>query len=469
MHFFFCVNIVAPTVDGLFHNREQFTSFFFPEGEDTIPFSDIETFQEYIDSFLDNLESLVSDSFIDLIFSDKVNPYNIVVNWNNGTSTNHIYIEGSTSFFQHISSMTIETTFSSFSRTTDVIGCTKWNISVTVLRSTGTYVFETKPKFHYDSCEKGFIRGMSTEKTTISRRRSSKVSSINGFYRRNVLYAPSKERFDNRLIQQIKYSIETDALDDYVPPLDAKTDSSFYLYQLTLYTPMIRYGLIFLIISLVSLVSDVTNIKEMFEQHRFLLVNSGEYKEKRSFDQFHETIGLWNSLFFLRSMFMLITSISILRASSSLTQYINFDTMKIFGFSSLLSISCCLRWVARWPLIYRSAFIVKQAFSSLVIMFTGQSPVAIALILTGIFLFGFVSRIAENVFLMVEALVSLTFGDSLYSLYDDFSDGSLTYNTISFVYVTLLIGVMIWVFFTSYTALMTSLDHQAMHTKEYMR
>lgn len=193
--------------------------------------------------------------------------------------------------------------------------------------------------------------------------------------------------------------------------------------------------------------------------HKNRLSHEGIYQEYSTFDQFHSSIGLWNSFFLVKSAMLLIVSIFIIHELSTLSQYPKNSTLYVFGFASLINLSCMLRWMMNWPKIYRLVYLIVNGMKMLMIMLVSQLPVLMGFVYAAIFLFGFVASAADSFVKIFKLYIAMIFGDSLYGNYTDFSDGSETYNVLSFVFNTVLISILIWICFTAYTGLTTWVDH----------
>ena len=451
--------VIYPTIDGVYNTRNELTSLFFPEHEDNMPFSYIEEISDYISSFLDNLENLIKKSISNVYFDDKNKPYTFMIHWNNGSTTDTFSISPSSDFFQHIMSFDLSTSFYIYSNDTDVIGCTKWDINVSIVKAIGGYSFEPHPTFARHGCGSDFIDDDPQERKRISRKRMFVTHNVDNFRKVYVRYDPNRQSTDKIIINDILDHIQKGTLPEYVPPAKEKTSRVFHRQQLSLYPVIIKFGLIFLFLSISGLYLNIITLYSLFQQHNKKLVSDGAYKELTTYDQFHVTIGMWNTFFLIKSILHLFLAIFLIYDSISLSQYPMNSTMIMFGFSGFFTTLCALRWLMRWPKSYRAVYIMTKGFTRLAVLATGQLPILVSLLLAAVFLFGFVARISESFIKLGEIIIAIIFGDSLYGTYSDFSDGSHNYNVLSFIFTTMLIAVLIWLFFTSYTAVMTYVDH----------
>ena len=457
--FVFAFLVIYPTIDGVYNIRYELTKLFFPEHEDNMPFSYIDEVSEYISTFLDNLEEFMKKSISNVYFDNINKPYTFNIHWNNGSTTDSFIVSLSSDFFQHISSFDLSTSFYTYSNDTDVIGCTKWDINVSIVKAIGGYSFEPSPKFQRHGCGSDFIDNDPQERKRISRKRKFVQRNVANFRNVYVRYDPNRRSTDKIIIKDILDHIKDGTLPDYVPPAKEKTSRIFHRQQLSLYPIIIKFGLIFLFLSIAGLYLNILTLYSLFQQHNHKLVTDGAYKELTTYEQFHVTIGLWNSFFLIKSILHLFLAVFLIYDSVSLSQFPMNSTMIMFGISGLFTTLCFLRWLMRWPKSYRVVYIMTKGFTRLVILAAGQLPILVSLLLAAVFLFGFVARIVESFVKLGEVIIAVIFGDSLYGTYSDLSDGSHNYNTLSFIYSTILVAVLIWIFFTSYTAVMTYVDH----------
>ena len=456
---FFCNLVIYPTIDGVYNTRKELVSFFFPENEENTPFGVIQDISDFFSTFLDNFEKLMRKSISNVYFADENKPYIFQTHWKNGTTSESLTVDLDSQLFQHISGIDVSTAFHIIANDTDVIGCTKWMINVSIVKSLGGYTFTSNPVISRDSCGSKYVRDDELERKRITRKRIFKKRTVDNYRDVEVRYDVNRAETDKIIVHDVMQAIMNGTLDKYVPPAKEKTSPIFQRQQLSLYTVMQRFGLMFCVLAALGLYINTINIFDLFEEHKLRLLSDGAYKELSTHKQFHTTIGMWNTFFLIKSILELIVAILIIADSTSLSQYPENQTIFMFGISGLIIVVCALRWFMQWPKCYRVVHIINKGISRLAIMFIGQAPIIVALAFAGTFLFGFVSRISQSFVKLLESFIALTFGDSLYSLYADFSDNSTEYNIMSFVYNTVLIAVMIWVFFTSYTAVMTYVDH----------
>ena len=456
---FFSYLVIYPTIDGVYNTRHQLTSIFFPEHEDSVPFSYIEEITDFTDSFLDNLEEFMKKSISNVYFPDRTKPYIFQTHWTNGTITEGFSFNPTTEYFHHISSFDLSTSFFTYSNDTDVIGCTKWSINVSIGKAIGGYSFAPNPSFYRHSCGDDFINDDPQERKHISRKRKFVKHDVSNFRSVYVRYDPNRASTDRGIIKNVVDCINNGTLDQYIPPSHEKTPNVFQRRQLSLYPTMAKFGLLFILLSFAGLYLNIINFFTLFKKHNQKLISDGAYKELTTYDQFHTTIGMWNTFFLIKSILLLFLAIWVIYDSNHLSQYPENSTMIMFGISGFFTVLCALRWFMKWPKCYRVVYIMSKGFSRLMVLIIGQMPILVSLMLACVFLFGFVARISESFVKLLEIIIAVIFGDSLYGTYSDLTDGSSEYNTMSFVFSTILVAVMIWIFFTSYTATMTYVDH----------
>lgn len=231
----------------------------------------------------------------------------------------------------------------------------------------------------------------------------------------------------------------------------------FNRQKLTFYNNFIKFGFLFLFISLFDTITIWTNLLKTFARHRRLLKTNPMYEDLDPYEQFHSTIGFWTPIFLITEIFILITGIAFLFDSQRFTQYIPTSSTMLYGFSSLLVVSTVTRWLRDYPACYALVYIIRQAFVKLMEIVIGIAPIVMAVVMIMIFLFGFVGQITESMIVLVQTLLSVTFGDMISDYYLTLTDGSLTYNILSFIFCSLSTALAVWLFFTSFTAQMTSI------------
>lgn len=456
---FYCNFVVYPTIDGVYHTRKQLTDLFYPDQDDDKPYTYIDDITSYFDDFLSNLENFMKDSFSYAEFVDTKNQFKYEIGWKNGSVSKYNLIDVNTNLFKHISYIQLATEFVIFSNNTDVIGCTEWDLNIKILRPGGGYGFGPDPTINYHSCPNHYVTDNKEERKRMSRKRIFIRNEVREFRDVEVRYDPNRAKTDLTNIQNVLECIKNKTLDKYIPPHYEPPKKTFNRAALSLYNVMQRFALMFMLVSSLELYLDSITIGKMFSIHRRRLYVDSIYKELTLFDQFHSTIGFWNLFFFFKSLFVLILSFIVMSDSAKISQYPSNVSMQMFGVSSFIAIGCILRWFMQWPKIYRVVILFVYGLRRVIILLSSQLIISLALMFAVIFLFGFVAPKVASFIDLSKLFISMIFGDSLYPTYTEFSDGSFEYNLMSFVYMSGLITVLIWIFFTANTAIMTWVDH----------
>lgn len=455
---FYCYGVIYPTIDGVYHTRKQLTDLLFPKQTDA-PYAFVDDISDYFDDFLENLENFTKGSFSNMEFINQTRPVKFQINWENGSEIKYNQIDVNYELFRHVYSISAFTSFVIYSNETDVIGCTQWDINVAIYKPEGGYGFIPDPKISYSSCPSHYISDNREERKRISRKRIFIKHNVRNFRDVEIRYDPNRAATDKITIQNVLDCIKNKTLNKYIPPPIEPPKKTFNRGTLSLYNVMQRFGLMFLLISGMEFYLDSLNIWKLFSIHRKRLLVDSIYKELTLFDQFHTTIGFWNIFFFIKSVLVVILSLIVISDSSKISQYPSHRSMHIFGVASFIATSCALRWFIHWPKVYRLTLLFVNGIRRIVINLASQSIILLSLMLATVFLFGFVAQKAESFIDLLKLFISMIFGDSLYPTYTEFSDGSFEYNLMSFIFNSFLIMVLIWIFFTANTAIMTWVDH----------
>lgn len=231
----------------------------------------------------------------------------------------------------------------------------------------------------------------------------------------------------------------------------------FNRQKLTFYNNFIKFGFLFLFIAIFDAMTIWSNVLEAFSRHLHLIRTNPVYEDLDPYEQFHSTIGFWNPIFLISELFMIVMGIVFLADSQRFTQYLPTSSTMFYGFSSFLIVSTVARWLRDFPACYALVYIIRQAFIKLMEIVIGIAPIVLSIVMLMIFLFGYVGQVTESMIVLVENILSVTFGDMISDYYLSLTDGSLTYNILSFIFCTISTAIAVWLFFTSFTAQMTSI------------
>jgi hypothetical protein len=227
---------------------------------------------------------------------------------------------------------------------------------------------------------------------------------------------------------------------------------TFIHSDLDLCGPMMRFGLILFAASLLHFFLMLVNMIRTCIYHSDLIKTDPAFAELDPYERFHLVFGFWLVVTLLSSPIVIAGSISILRDLTEFTQFPSRITIILFGFSSLLVIVTAMKYLRYFTGIYSVIWMFRQALSPIIVVAVGIAPIVFGMIFVGIFLFGLIAEITESLMKMFEAILSVTFGDIIYRMYQFFRDGSPIYDALGFTYVTIVVAIAMWIFFTAFTA-----------------
>jgi hypothetical protein len=290
----------------------------------------------------------------------------------------------------HIEYISISSDFKTTTQNADIDGCTRWIIAVKIIRSSNSFCFETQPSFNRFRC----------------------------------------------------------------PYSSLSTSEVLGRSKISLYQPTLRLGFLLLVVSAISLAVIILDFSGGFRRHQFLMANSTEYFDLAFIDRWHATIGFWTPFFVVQAIINSIMGGAALLDTRHITQYPSAAVVRLFGFCSFVTIFTTLRWLRTFPKIYRVMEIMRESGNFVIAILFAVLPAGAAMIFISVFLFGLVSRFDVSYIKLVEAFLSITFGDMLSVVYEAYSDQSKTYNIMSFVFVTIVIIVCMWMVSATFTATM---------------
>jgi len=465
--FFFSTMIISPTIDGLYHNRLMITKQLYPNREDIVPFSSIDEITETFSLLLDNLEKLSKKSFANLHFVDDKRPYYIETIWKNGTTSISPVFSFSPVLFHHSDEVLLKTSFYTYANDSTVSGCTIWHVSISLNRPAGSYCFQSTPQFIRSHCASHIVSDDMSVDDGVSTKPILRERMATRYHRVRIRYDDNRAQTDSMIISEIAKHIEDRTLEYYTPPTPDKTKPFFYRKYLTLFLPMQRFGIVLLVLSTVSFILMFFNLRVLFNFHHIKLQTDSSYKDLEPSEQFHSTIGLWNTFFLIKSVIEVGFSSSVLYELKNFSQYPSTKVMGLFGVSGFFTVFCTLRYFIQWKKSYRVILILKHSIAKILTTLIGQAPILMGFMFVAVFMFGFISTYTESFVTLFISVLALIFGDNVYGVFNEFTDGSAKYNRIAFIYVSSLIAVMIWVFFTSYTGVMGQVNSYVI--KNYLK
>jgi hypothetical protein len=229
---------------------------------------------------------------------------------------------------------------------------------------------------------------------------------------------------------------------------------TFIRSDLDLYEPMMKFGLLLFAAATVHFFLMLVSMIRTCVYHSSLMQTDPSYAGLDPYEKFHSVFGFWLVITLLSSPVVIAGSISILRDLTEFTQFPSRVTVILFGFSSLLVLVTAMRYLHYFAGIYSVIWMFRQALVPLIIVTVGIAPIVASMMFVGIFLFGLISRVAESMLRTFESVLSTTFGDMIYRMYQSFRDGTRIYDALGFVYVTIVVVIAMWVLFTAFAAQM---------------
>lgn len=441
--------VATPSITNVYHARYMFTKHFYPVQDDNVPFFRLVDISDFYDRFLTNLEKLYTDSFLSLYYVDPKKPYIFKILWNNGTITEDATYAVTMELFQHIQYIQISSSFFTTSLESDIIGCSQWEAKIIIQASRQTYTFKTIPVVDRFECSKDI------------------VTSKNGFVRWNKRASDEDEIL---FIKKIKEQIEAGDFeqinnaenqsnnnDEIDSTINQEIPPVIHRNELSLYYSSQRLSFLLFAISIIRFFVFMNDISRRFTYHRIKLQTNVVYEDIEFSEQLHSTIGYWPIFNLLNSIVGIICSSIMMIDSTKFTQFPSAKALKAFAFPALLAFVECLNWFKRMQKVYRLVVLTRIAIVPFINIFISLFPLAVSMIFICIFLFGHVSKLSISLWKVMEFMIALTFGDMMLDFYRKFSDGSQVYNTLSFIFITMMSIVLIWLFFTTFTATMTNI------------
>jgi hypothetical protein len=435
------ITIFYPSVGALYDIRLMLVTLMFSDTPDDVPFSAIDDLQGVIDDYLDAIENLSANSLLDFSFTDPEHPVNSTVVWRNGSTTVAPIIDIDLGYLDHITEFDIESDFMVASTDSDLIGCTRWESCLTVGLRKGSYLFSVSSSLKRSNCPEDLmieanpaVRGSGMEVIEEIKRLTTGGKYV--VKRRDRM---PRTKMEGRLYRRVSVDSRINQL-------------SFDRTQLTMYRPMGRFGMIVVSLSSVHFVLMVMTLGRSFMYHRELMGTDPLYHELSPYEQFHSVIGFWAPISLATSASLIVAGLSMISDLNGITQFPSQTACVTFGLAGLLTIVTSVRYLKRVPHCYAVVLIIRQALGRFLMLMFILAPFIAALVFVGIFMFGFVSFHSENTASILRVILSIMFGDNILPTYAEFSDDSPIYNLLSFIYVTILTALAMWMFFTLFTA-----------------
>ena len=371
--------------------------------------------------------------YIYYVNQDK--PYDFLITWSNGTTTSSINISITTDFFRHISKFRVETSLYFVLPHSNFKGCTKWNVATEIIKSEGSYTFSAAPCISRSRCPKSFM-----EQITI--KDYMKIDQKKILSERNRLkYIQYVEKYKNNDEQ---HSINIASLSDPIPLLPDET--------LKQASDLENYSGCLFFLSLAGTITLFLSVIKRWRHHKEWRQKDPVFRDLEVVEQIHLSLGFWHPLHFVMEAFLLAASVVLLVESQKMTQFISMISIQIFAVAFFLTVCIAPRWFILWPNVYQVVLIIRVAFTRLVSTFVGLLPIICAFMMFAVFLFGLVSDITKNYYRYMQLFLGLVFGDDTYNIFSYFSNGTLTYDVLSFFFTMLIALLAGYIFFPSFTA-----------------
>jgi hypothetical protein len=415
-----------------------------------------------LDVYLNAVERIFVESLQDFYFTYPDQPVVARIFWRNGTMTTSPVLTIDIGMFEHLNSFDVVADFMLMTTDDSLSGCTRWITSFTVTMLRGSYLFGISPSLKHGLCPSSVIESLSpdvldshvtpgikshiniTTKSHVNM--EAQIASVIDELKRGTYKMREFPQHSHNVGTPLQYKRAINALPPAVlPPYLSRTD-------LSLYRPIARLGITLLFFSGVHLFVVIVSFGRSFILHGQLKAGSAEYSELDAYEQFHSVIGFWTPLSLLSSVLCVVASALLLLDLGSMTQFPSQAAIRSFGIASLFAIITGIRWLGALPACYGVVLIIRQAFVGLMLILLGIAPVVFGMMFVGIFLFGFVSDISGSMVNLIQALISIIFGDNLSQFYEEFTDRSGIYNLLSVVFMSCAVALGMWLFMTLFTA-----------------
>ncbi|KAH0789651.1 hypothetical protein GPJ56_006153 [Histomonas meleagridis] len=267
--------------------------------------------------------------------------------------------------------------------------------------------------------------------------------------RRNVKKTASKHRTKNISPRSFstKATFSSSKLLESSPPTDLL--SSLFIPQ-AYKQEILSFCL--LIISLAGFIILTFELIKRFKNHIFHREHQGAYKDLDIYEQIHSTIGFWPLIHIVSELYIMIASIVILVDSFHSTQYISITSLRMFAFAAFLSFATSSQWYSGSLYLYQLILLIRASFVRLLNLFIGILPLIIGLMVLGVFIFGSFSEVSKTYMKFLQIFIGLIFGDNMKGTFAFYTDGSLTFDILSTIYVTAMAITSASILFPSFTA-----------------
>ena len=375
------------------------------------PISNIKEIQEYFDSFKDNLNMLINNSFMNIFQADEMKPYIFKIVWLNGTEIEKDDVELCLDLFQHIQMIKIQTSIYNVIGKSNSKGCTLWSAGSEVYKSYGSYSLKARNIVKRNNCPKEFMN-------QIVKNEGDKVNengSLKSFKKK------AKGIIDNNAFipQAFKQKI---------------------------------LAILLLIISFTNLLCLIFLTVKHFRIHIERRENDPAYCDIGLYEQIHISIGFWLPLHLFSEFLVFLTSIIIFIDSFRSTQFISISSLKIFGFGFFFTLLVSCQWFKNFPNLYQLVLLIRLSFGRILSLFIGIIPFTCGLMLLGVFIFGMFADITKTFVRFLQLFIGLIFGDDLFNVFGYYTDGSTFFNIIGCIYVAIVTFTSASVLFPSFTA-----------------
>lgn len=449
------VRIILPSIKYTFLARNLYTKNLCPDNDIFAPFARISDITDWVEQFTDNLEKMITRSFMQLYLVDEFKPYQFDIIWRNGSKSSYSDVQVDLTLFHHISKLSLSTDFYSVSPHSKIPGCTKWHVSTEILPNEGSYTYTDIPLITRNRCP-GVFMSLITEKTTPTQSLPTpSVKLINANRKHVHLETPKKtSKFiksrsipEQKPVKRVHSStgssrkLMADFPQDLLP--NRKLPQAVLLSSNSMSLAALSFiGTIYLAIS----------FYRHIKQHNHWHATDSIYKDLTLYDQLHFSLGFWNPLHLCTETFLFICSLFCMAEAQIMTQYPSHRMLTLFAFAFFTTYVIACRWFIYTPKFYQLITIIRVVMVQIITIIIGLSPLVVGLMFFGSFFFGFVSDISRSFFRFFQMFVGATFGDDLFFMFTYYTDGTDLFNLLALIYITAVAIVAGYVCFPSFTS-----------------
>lgn len=451
--------VILPSIRDIYVIRRFIVEKLCNNFQNDKPLPRIEDIAIYIDSFLDNLELAMTNSFMHLYFVNRSCPYDFALFWNNGSTTNTVDLNVSIQLFKHINELYVRTHLYSVIPNSPRSGCTKWLIQTKFFQYPGSFAFRTNINITRSHCPADFVSSISSSDS----KTHNPIKSVNhktnkGRHvlshqhvrpKKNKMKIVNKQSPKNK--NNEKYMVfKRRSINSPSPPKNLlpnhKHRQNAILYDLSYSLAMLAFsGTMILIGVLIN----------QWRNHINWRNEDPYYNELEIAEQIHYSIGYWSVFHIISDFLLFVASVYLVVESNITTQFISTHSLRLFAVAISLSICVGTRWFIVSPPLYQLVLLIRTSITRLIDLAVGIIPLICAIMLLGVYLFGLVSDIQTSFLKFGQLFLGLAFGDNVLHVFSYYTDGSVHYNYLSFAYIVIAAIVASYIVYPAFTATVT--------------